>query len=93
MAKEINHFSAVVKSGALDADHKNGGGGAVSKRGQAADPRAWRGIAATAVRIVTGHRPDVMLGVYTRSRSLVESSAGAYFDDESAGATNDEREG
>jgi len=40
-----------------------------------------RGITSSAVRIVTGHQSDAMLNVYTRPRSLFESSAGAFFDD------------
>jgi hypothetical protein len=40
-----------------------------------------RGIASTAVRVVTGHQTEAMLSVYTRPRSLFESSAGAFFDD------------
>lgn len=39
-----------------------------------------RGTASAAVRVATGHQPDAMLGVYTRPRSLFESSAGAFFD-------------
>jgi integrase len=38
-----------------------------------------RGIATTAIRLVTGHATDAMLSVYTRPRSLFESSAGAFF--------------
>jgi integrase len=41
-----------------------------------------RGISSSAVRIVTGHQSDAMLSVYTRPRSLFESSAGAFFDTE-----------
>ena len=41
-----------------------------------------RGIGTSAVRLVTGHQSDAMLSVYTRPRSLFESSAGAFFDDE-----------
>jgi len=40
-----------------------------------------RGITSSAVRVVTGHQSDVMLNVYTRPRSLFESSAGAFFDE------------
>lgn len=40
-----------------------------------------RGIGTSAVRLVTGHQSDVMLSVYTRPRSLFESSAGAFFED------------
>jgi len=40
-----------------------------------------RGIGTSAVRLVTGHQSDAMLSVYTRPRSLFESSAGAFFDD------------
>jgi hypothetical protein len=40
-----------------------------------------RGIASSAVRVVTGHTSEAMLSVYTRPRSLFESSAGAFFDD------------
>ena len=39
-----------------------------------------RGITTAAVRLVTGHQSDVMLSVYTRPRSLFDSSAGAFFD-------------
>jgi len=39
-----------------------------------------RGIATSAIRLVTGHASDAMLSVYTRPRSLFESSAGAHFD-------------
>jgi len=39
-----------------------------------------RGIVTSAVRLVTGHQSDAMLSVYTRPRSLFESSAGAFFD-------------
>ena len=35
-----------------------------------------------AVRLVTGHQSDAMLSVYTRPRSLFESSAGAFFEAE-----------
>ena len=38
-----------------------------------------RGINSSAVRLVTGHKSDAMLAVYTRPRNLFESSAGAYF--------------
>ncbi len=38
-----------------------------------------RGITTAAVRLVTGHQSDVMLSVYTRPRSLFDSSAGAFF--------------
>jgi hypothetical protein len=41
-----------------------------------------RGIASVAVRVMTGRQSDAMLGVYTRPRSLFESSAGAYFTEE-----------
>jgi len=40
-----------------------------------------RGITSSAVRVVTGHQSDAMLNVYTRPRSLFESSAGAFFDE------------
>lgn len=40
-----------------------------------------RGIGSSAVRIVTGHQSDAMLGVYQRPRSLFESSAGAFFEE------------
>jgi hypothetical protein len=40
-----------------------------------------RGIASSAVRVVTGHQTESMLSVYSRPRSLFESSAGAFFDD------------
>ena len=41
-----------------------------------------RGITSSAVRLVTGHQSDAMLSVYTRPRSLFESSAGAFFTDD-----------
>ena len=44
-----------------------------------------RGIGTSAVRLVTGHQSDAMLSVYTRPRSLFESSAGAFFDDDEPG--------
>jgi integrase len=40
-----------------------------------------RGIATSAVRLVTGHASDVMLATYTRPRSLFDASAGAMFGD------------
>ena len=41
-----------------------------------------RAISSSAVRLVTGHQSDAMLGVYQRPRSLFEDSAGAYFENE-----------
>lgn len=41
-----------------------------------------RAINSSAVRLVTGHQSDAMLGVYQRPRSLFADSAGAYFSDE-----------
>jgi site-specific recombinase XerD len=72
----------VVKEGAERIGHDPDAFSGHSLRAGFVSECDRRGISSSAVRLVTGHQSDAMLSVYTRPRSLFESSAGAYFESE-----------